>query len=191
MLALLLLILGALPAILLGMAGIFQKFSTNGGIGTGPFLIGVGITTVIVGSVFLLIEKQTAVSLQSGGFTVLFGLFWAISTGFVAISLSRYGAQISQLVPLYNMNTLVAVILGLALDLGQTEKIGDGAKFTALVNLNGVIKAQDDANAEHVIAALQAAFEDKHTAGVILRINSPGGSPVQSGIINDAVAGEQ
>ena len=79
----------------------------------------------------------------------------------------------------------LSVILGLALDLGQTEKIGDGAKFTALVNLNGVIKAQGDANAEHVIAALQAAFEDKHTAGVILRINSPGGSPVQSGIIND------
>ena len=106
---------GVLPAILLGMAGIFQKFSTNGGIGTGPFLIGVGVTTVIVGGVFLLVEKQTAVSLQSGGFTVLFGLFWAISTGFVAISLSRYGAQISQLVPLYNMNTLVAVILGLVI----------------------------------------------------------------------------
>jgi protease-4 len=68
---------------------------------------------------------------------------------------------------------------------GRRRKIGDGAKFTALVNLNGVIKAQGDANAEHVIAALQAAFEDKHTAGVILRINSPGGSPVQSGIIND------
>ena len=79
----------------------------------------------------------------------------------------------------------LAVILGLALDLGQGDKIADGAKFTALVNLNGVIKAQGDANAEHVIAALQAAFEDKQTAGVILRINRPGGSPVQSGIIND------
>jgi protease-4 len=79
----------------------------------------------------------------------------------------------------------LAVILGLALDWGQSDKIMDGAKFTALVNLNGVIKAQGDANAEHVISGLQAAFEDKHTAGVILRINSPGGSPVQSGIIND------
>ena len=92
---------GVLPAIMLGLAGIFQKLSTNGGIGTGPFLIGVGFTTVIVGSVFLLVEKQAAVSLQSGAFTVLFGLIWATATGFVAISLSRYGAQISQLVPLY------------------------------------------------------------------------------------------
>ena len=79
----------------------------------------------------------------------------------------------------------LAVLLFLALDLGQGEKFADGAKFTALVELSGVIKAKGDANAEHVISGLQAAFEDKHTAGVILRINSPGGSPVQSGIIND------
>ncbi|MCX7162510.1 MAG: S49 family peptidase [Rhodocyclales bacterium] len=79
----------------------------------------------------------------------------------------------------------LAVVLGLVVDWGQTEKLAEGAKFTALVNLNGVIKAKGDANAEHIISGLQAAFEDKHTAGVILRINSPGGSPVQSGIIND------
>jgi protease-4 len=79
----------------------------------------------------------------------------------------------------------LSVLLFVALDLGQGDKIADGAKFTALVNLNGVIKSKGDANAEHVIGGLQAAFEDKHTAGVILRINSPGGSPVQSGIIND------
>ena len=79
----------------------------------------------------------------------------------------------------------LAVVLGLVVDWGQTERLADGAKFTALVNLTGVIKAKGDANAEHVVSALQAAFEDKHTAGVILRINSPGGSPVQSGIIND------
>lgn len=79
----------------------------------------------------------------------------------------------------------LAVLLFLALDLGQGDKIAEGEKFTALVNLNGVIKAKGDSNAEDIISSLQAAFEDKHTAGVILRINSPGGSPVQSGIIND------
>ncbi|MDP1611402.1 MAG: S49 family peptidase [Sulfuritalea sp.] len=81
----------------------------------------------------------------------------------------------------------LVVILGLAMDWGQGEKFADGAKFTALVDLSGVIKAKGDANAENVISALQAAFDDKHTAGVILRINSPGGSPVQSGIINDEI----
>ncbi len=79
----------------------------------------------------------------------------------------------------------LALLLVVALDLGKSDHVAEGAKFTALVELQGVIKAKGDANAEHVISALQAAFEDKHTAGVILRINSPGGSPVQSGIIND------
>lgn len=79
----------------------------------------------------------------------------------------------------------LVLILGVALEWGQGDTVAKDAKFTALVNLNGVIKAKGDANAEDIIGSLQAAFEDKHTAGVILRINSPGGSPVQSGIIND------
>ena len=79
----------------------------------------------------------------------------------------------------------LALILGLLVDWESSDKHPDGTKITALVNLNGVIKAKGDANAEHVISGLQAAFENKNTAGVILRINSPGGSPVQSGIIND------
>ena len=106
---------GVLPAILLGIAGIFQKFSANGGIGTGPFLIGVGLTTVVVGGVFVVVERQAVITGQSAVFTLLYGLVWATATGFVAISLSRYGGQISQLVPLYNMNTLVAVLLGLVI----------------------------------------------------------------------------
>ncbi len=106
---------GVLPALMLGVAGIFQKFSTNNGIGAGPFLVGVGLTTVVVGAVFTVVEKQVALTGQSAGFTLLYGLVWATATGFIAISLSRYGGQISQLVPLYNMNTLVAVLLGLVI----------------------------------------------------------------------------
>ncbi|MCF8199279.1 MAG: S49 family peptidase [Sulfuritalea sp.] len=78
-------------------------------------------------------------------------------------------------------------ILALVLDWGDAEKLTDGTKYTALVNLEGVIKSKGDADADNVISGLQAAFKDKHTAGVILRINSPGGSPVQSGIINDEI----
>jgi len=69
---------------------------------------------------------------------------------------------------------------------GDGEFIADG-KHTALVELEGVIDVKSDASAEKVTAALQGAFKDKNTQGVILRINSPGGSPVQSGIINDEV----
>ncbi len=61
------------------------------------------------------------------------------------------------------------------------------AEHTALVDLKGVISAEGEANADTIIAGLQDAFEDKNTAGVILRINSPGGSPVQSGYIYNEI----
>lgn len=66
---------------------------------------------------------------------------------------------------------------------------GDGVSIkehTALVDLQGVI-ASDQASADSVIGSLQNAFEDKKTKGVVLRINSPGGSPVQAGQIYDEI----
>ncbi len=81
----------------------------------------------------------------------------------------------------------LTVLIAMAVDWGGSEHLGDGRKHTALVELNGVIREKGDANAEDIVAALQAAFQDKGTAGVILRINSPGGSPVQAGIINDEI----
>ncbi|MES1982586.1 MAG: S49 family peptidase [Pseudomonadota bacterium] len=68
---------------------------------------------------------------------------------------------------------------------GKSEKLG--GKHTALVELSGVISSDGAASADNVIAGLQEAFKDKHTQGVIMRINSPGGSPVQSGYINDEI----
>lgn len=81
----------------------------------------------------------------------------------------------------------LAVVLAVALDWGGLEERAEGARHTALINLQGVIQARGEANAERIVSALNAAFEDKGTAGVILRINSPGGSPVQAGIINDEI----
>lgn len=81
--------------------------------------------------------------------------------------------------------TFLIIVLG---EWGDTaEKLGDGKKHTALVQLSGVIKPAGEASAEKINEALQAAFKDHGTQGVILRINSPGGSPVQSGIINDEI----
>ncbi|MGR8948399.1 MAG: S49 family peptidase [Gammaproteobacteria bacterium] len=60
-------------------------------------------------------------------------------------------------------------------------------KITALVEVNGVIAPESDAGADFVVTGLRDAFKDEKTAGVILRINSPGGSPVQSGYINDEI----
>lgn len=61
------------------------------------------------------------------------------------------------------------------------------AKHTALVELRGVISADSVSSADNINAGLQEAFKDKKTQGVILRINSPGGSPVQAGYINDEI----
>ncbi len=60
-------------------------------------------------------------------------------------------------------------------------------RHTALIDLNGIIQAKGSANAERMIESLQSAFKEKNVAGVVLRINSPGGSPVQAGLINDEI----
>lgn len=79
-------------------------------------------------------------------------------------------------------------ILMFAIDWGDSaETLREGGRHTALVQINGVISPTGDASAEQIISALQGAFDDKGTAGVILRINSPGGSPVQAGMINDEI----
>jgi protease IV len=70
---------------------------------------------------------------------------------------------------------------------GKRGDAGALEKHTALVELKGVISSDSKASADKVISALQAAFKDKNTVGVVLRINSPGGSPVQSGYINDEI----
>ncbi|MDB5799094.1 MAG: ClpP class periplasmic serine protease [Rhodocyclales bacterium] len=68
---------------------------------------------------------------------------------------------------------------------GDAEKGGSLGPHTALVQLEGAIGPGGEASAEKIVAGLTAAFDDKNTKGVVLLINSPGGSPVQSGIIND------
>lgn len=62
-----------------------------------------------------------------------------------------------------------------------------GRHHTALVEIEGVIAPDTRASADYVVGGLRAAFEDNNTVGVILRINSPGGSPVQAGYINDEI----
>jgi protease-4 len=80
----------------------------------------------------------------------------------------------------------LTVIIVLLIDWRGPDSLGAG-KHTALVDVVGVIDARGDSSADRVTEALQNAFKNKNTAGVILRINSPGGSPVQAGIIYDEI----
>jgi protease-4 len=79
------------------------------------------------------------------------------------------------------------MVLFLVMGLVDHGELPTAKDHTALVNLEGVIAPDSQASAERIIEGLQAAFKAKHVKGVILRINSPGGSPVQAGQINDEI----
>jgi protease IV len=93
---------------------------------------------------------------------------------------------------LFKLLWFIFAFLVLAAWLGWVGRPGKDAldptssgKHTAVVDLEGVIAPDSRASAERINKALQRAFKDSGTQGVVLRINSPGGSPVQAGAIND------
>ena len=82
------------------------------------------------------------------------------------------------------MFTILFIFMGW---IGKNDVTLSSGKHTALVDMQGVIASDSMASADNIIPSLQDAFKDKDTKGVILRINSPGGSPVQAGQINDEI----
>ncbi|MBU1425636.1 MAG: S49 family peptidase [Gammaproteobacteria bacterium] len=90
----------------------------------------------------------------------------------------------------FKVLTFGYLFLLLFLAMGWVGDKVDGSlsgKHTALIDLTGIISAESNTNADNLIGSLQDAFEDKNTAGVLLRCNSPGGSPVQAGLVNDEI----
>lgn len=79
---------------------------------------------------------------------------------------------------------VVLAVVALAVDWKAASE-PTGGPHTAVVDLEGLIAPGGDASADRIIAALDAAFKDRGTRGVVLRINSPGGSPVQAQDIYD------
>ncbi len=63
----------------------------------------------------------------------------------------------------------------------------DAKEYTAVIDITGVITAKSEAGADYIIPSLRDAFEDEKVKGVVIRCNSPGGSPVQSGYIYDEI----
>lgn len=89
----------------------------------------------------------------------------------------------------FRILTLI-VFVGAALAVFDFHLPGRGMgieKHTALVTLEGEISSGSMANALDINSSLSAAFENENSAGVVLRINSPGGSPVQAGMMNDEI----
>ncbi len=87
----------------------------------------------------------------------------------------------------FKLLTFVYLTIVLLIYVNPQVSKSSSTRHTALVELNGVIADNEQANADNIIGALRDAFENKNSAAVILRINSPGGSPVQSGYIYDEI----
>ncbi|MCU9950232.1 signal peptide peptidase SppA [Pseudomonas solani] len=90
----------------------------------------------------------------------------------------------------FKVLTFLYLFVALALfsplfDLQKTAARGES--HTALVEVKGMIADGEAASADNIVGSLRAAFEDTKTKGIVLRINSPGGSPVQSGYIYDEI----
>lgn len=83
--------------------------------------------------------------------------------------------------------TFAYLFLLLILALGWVGGKGAVGPHTALIEIAGVIEPGGEVNADSVISSLQEAYDNVNTKGIILRFNTPGGSPVQSGIINDEI----
>ncbi len=104
---------GLLPALIFGLGGFFQKTCAQSGISIGPYLVCAGMGATLAGLAFWLFLPGRTISLTSGACAMLIGVFWILAMGLVSMALTRYSTPLSRLAPLYNMNTLLVVLLSL------------------------------------------------------------------------------
>lgn len=108
---------GFLPAAIYGLVNIIAKVVAKDSLMTpGLYLVLGGIGVTIAGALFFFVIPQRGLPANSTIMYALgFGFLWAFGSGLVLIALMRFGTPLSKLVPLYNLNTLVAVLLSLVL----------------------------------------------------------------------------
>lgn len=138
-----LLIGGVLPALLFGFAAVLQKLANQGGLSTGWYLTMIGLGVCAVGIAWQLFFPQGGFVGKPAMWSTLIGISWAIGMACVGIGISVYGAPLAKLVPLYNLNTLISVALGLALFAeGKNLNVPLLLLGTVFVVIGGVIVAR-------------------------------------------------
>lgn len=110
-----LLVGGLLPALLFGVTGILQKAYGRGGGGAGWYLPLVGLGVAATGLLAMPALGDRALTARAAATALGIGLSWGLGMIAVVLGLDRFGAPLSKLAPLYNLNTLVVVVLALAL----------------------------------------------------------------------------
>jgi protease-4 len=92
----------------------------------------------------------------------------------------KYGLRTAWLV-------FLVVLAWVGLDQGGMRNADVTRPHTAVVEIKGEIASSSETNAELILSSMRSAFEDEGALAVVLLINSPGGSPVQAGIVNDEI----
>ena len=82
---------------------------------------------------------------------------------------------------------LLGGLVAWALIANRAHVAGPTGPHTALIDVRGEISPNSEASAENLLSGLRGAFEEPNAQAVVLRFNSPGGSPVQAGLINDEI----
>ena len=103
---------GVIPAVLLGCFAILQKLSVNLGSTPASLLLFVGVSVTVVALTLGAIGGFGPVTLPASIAALATGVVWSVAIALIAVAQGRFGAPVVQLVPLFNMNTLVAVLLG-------------------------------------------------------------------------------
>lgn len=110
-----LLVGGLLPALLFGVTGILQKAYSRAGGGAGWYLPLVGVGVAATGLAALPLLGERTLTARAGAVALGIGVSWGLGMIAVVLGLTRYGTPLAKLAPLYNLNTLVVVLLALAL----------------------------------------------------------------------------
>lgn len=87
----------------------------------------------------------------------------------------------------FTLITLSAIALFSSIHGTNISPSSDKGKYTALIRLDGMIAPGRDFSASELVPIFNEAFADKHAQGIVIDINSPGGTPVQAAIIHDAI----
>jgi hypothetical protein len=104
---------GLVPALFYGVAGVLQKANVRAGGTVATYLMGFGLATFLGGLIFQQILGEGSSTPRAWLFAGIAGLSFAAGAGLISLAIIRYQASIAQLSPLYNMNVLVAVGMGL------------------------------------------------------------------------------
>jgi len=104
---------GLLPALCFALSNVFSKPANTSGLGLGIYIVVIGLSVTLAGAVIYLVHPQPTYSVRGLLFASGVGFAWACGAAGVGYALTHYEMTLSRLVPLFNMNTLFSVLIGL------------------------------------------------------------------------------